>query len=54
MWSNIDTTEGVCKGIIVMFACGRSAVGFIYLICINVLGFSKEEIHNDDFAGSFN
>ena len=50
MWSNNDTTEGVCKGIRIKYACGGSAAGFIYPICIIVSGLSKEELPKDDFT----
>ena len=50
IWSNNDTTEGVCKGIRVKYACGGSAAGFLYPICIMVSGFSKDELTNDQFV----
>ena len=47
IWSNNDTTEGVCKGIRTKYACGGSAAGFLYPICIMISGLSKEELPND-------
>ena len=47
IWSNNDTTAGICKGIMVKYVCGGSATGFVYPICIIVSGLSKYELPND-------
>lgn len=49
MRSNNDNNEGVCEGIRVKYACGRSAVGFIYSIYIIASGLSKDELPIDEF-----
>ena len=46
---NIDTKEGVCKCIRVKYECSGAAPGFIYPICVNVSGLSKEELTTEDF-----
>ena len=49
MWTNDDTKDTVCKGIRVKFACGRSAGGFLYPICILVSNLSLAEFPSNDF-----
>ena len=41
--------DNVCKGIRVKFACGSSAGGFVYPICIQVSNLNKEELPTDEF-----
>ena len=49
-WSTNVTTEGVWKEIRIKYACGGSAAGVLYPICIIVSGLSKDELPNDEFA----
>ena len=49
MWTSDDTTDTVCKGIRVKFACGGSAGRFIYPIFILVSNLSVAEFPSNDF-----
>ena len=50
IWVNRDSTEEPCTGIRVKYACGGSAAGFIYPICILISGLSETEIPGEDFV----
>ena len=50
IWINGDSSEEPCSGIRVKFACGGSAAGFIYPICILISGLSDNEMPNEDFV----
>ena len=50
MWSNTDSIDGICKGIRVKYACGGSAAGFLYPICIIISGLSKDEMPKEEFV----
>ena len=49
IWSRDEKKDMVCKGIRVKFACGGSAGGFVYPICIVVSNLSKTEFPSSDF-----
>ena len=44
LWTADETKDTVYKGLRVKFACGGSAGGFIYPICILVSGLSENEL----------
>ena len=50
IWINGDSSEEPCSGIRVKYACGGSAAGFIYPICILISGLSDSEMPNEDFV----
>ena len=49
MWISDKAQDNVCKGIRVKFACGGSAAGFLYPICILVSNLNQQELPSDDF-----
>ena len=49
MWTPDESRDTVCKGIRIKFACGGSAGGFVYPICILVSNLSKDELPSNDF-----
>lgn len=49
IWINTDSTEEPCSCIRIKFACGDSAAGYIYPICILLSGLSDAEISKQDF-----
>ena len=49
IWSADETRNTVCKGIKVKFACGGSAGGFIYPICILISNLNTTEFPSNDF-----
>ena len=49
IWINGDSSEEPCSGIRIKYACGGSAAGFIYPICILVSGLSDTEMPGEDF-----
>ena len=50
IWKNDPDGDKTCKGIRVKFACGGSAGGFIYPICIAVSGLSTTELPGDQWV----
>ena len=50
IWTNSTDNDAPCKGIRIKFACGGSAGGFIYPLCILVSNISKEELPGKDFV----
>ena len=50
IWINGDSSEEPCSGIRVKYACGGSAAGFIYPICILISGLNDSEMPNEDFV----
>ena len=49
IWTPDTAKDNICKGIRVKFACGSSAGGYVYPICIQVSNLSKEELPLDEF-----
>ena len=49
IWKNGDSSEITCSGIR-KYACGGSAPGFIYPICILILGVYDNEMPNEEFV----
>ena len=50
IWINSDSTEEPCSGVRVKFACGGSAAGFVYPICILISGLKDSEMPSEDFV----
>ena len=50
IWKNDPDGDKTCKGICIKFACGGSAGGFIYPICIAVSGLSATELPGDQWV----
>ena len=48
IWINGDSSQEPCSGIRVKYACGGSAAGFIYPICILISGLNDSEMPNED------
>ena len=53
IWTPDSRKDTVCKGIRVKFACGSSAGGFVYPICIQVSNLNKEELPRDEFLVAY-
>ena len=52
LWSPDDSKNYICKGINVKFACGESAFGFMYPICLLISNLSEEEFPSNDFPSN--
>ena len=50
IWSNIDSTNELCKGIHVKYACGGSDAGSLYPICIIISGLSNDKLPKEKWV----